>query len=139
MMNYGEAPEKYDGFYFLPLETDDAEGFDFKFFNVKDKDASHDPIDGNKIGDKYHICILKRSKNNEAEFDDAFEAILGDPLQYIMNLAGTGMYGAVIRKTKTSGKWFEDYLTDTKLRLYNIKITKALKSILGSKKNESKQ
>ena len=137
MMNYGEAPEKYDGFYFLPLETADQEGFDFKFFNVKEKDASHEAIDGTKQGDMYHICILKKTKNNEPEFDDAFEAILGDPLQYVMNLAGTGLYGTVLRKTKTSGKWFQDYLTDTKLKLYNKKVTKALKSILGNKKNDS--
>ena len=70
-------------------------------------------------------------------FDDAFEAVLGDPLQYVMNLAGTGLYGTVLRKTKTSGKWFQDYLTDTKLKLYNKKVTKALKSILGNKKNDS--
>ena len=80
----------------------------------------------------YHICILKKTKNNEPEFDDAFEAILGDPLQYIMNLAGTGMYGTVLRKTKTSGKWFQDHLTDTKLRLYNRKITKALIMLIFS-------
>tara|TARA_X000001388_G_scaffold23008_1_gene15646 strand:- start:1718 stop:2137 length:420 start_codon:yes stop_codon:yes gene_type:complete len=137
MMNYGEVPEKYDGFYFLPLETADQEGFDFKFFNLKEEDTSHESIEGNNIGDMYHICILKRNKNNGADFDDAFEAILGDPLQYVMNLAGTGLYGTVLRKTKTSGKWFQDYLTDTKLKLYNKKVTKALKSILGNKKNDS--
>ena len=55
-----------------------------------------------------------------------------------MNLTGHGVYGAIIRKTKTSGKWFETYLTNIKLRMYNKKVTNMLKSILGDKINESK-
>mgnify|MGYP000338725195 CR=1 FL=1 len=45
------------------------------------------------------------------EFDDAFEAILGDPESYIKNLVGAGLYGCVVRKTTKTGKWFDNYLT----------------------------
>jgi hypothetical protein len=44
------------------------------------------------------------------EFNDAFEAILGDPESYIKNLVGAGLYGCVVRKTTKTGKWFENYL-----------------------------
>ncbi len=138
MMNKSDAPEKYDGFYFLPIIDDEEEGFDFKYFSVTEKNASHEPIENTKLGDKYHICLLKTSKMNNPEFDCSFEAILGDPVGYIMNLTGHGVYGAIIRKTKTSGKWFETYLTNIKLRMYNKKVTNMLKSILGDKINESK-
>jgi hypothetical protein len=59
------------------------------------------------------------------EFDDAFEAILGDPESYIRNLVGAGLYGCVVRKTTKSGKWFEDYLTS----VVGSVIVKGLKSI----------
>ena len=63
MMNYGEVPEKYDGFYFLPLETADQEGFDFKFFNLKEENTSHESIEGNKIGDGGSFINLKPPKD----------------------------------------------------------------------------
>ena len=63
------------------------------------------------------------------EFDDAFEAILGDPESYIKNLVGAGLYGCVVKKTTKSGKWFEDYLTS----VVGSVIVNSVKSITNMK------
>ena len=132
LMNF---PKKFDGFYFTPIIDPDDEGFNFKFFNLTEKNHSKKPIETSPIGDVFHICFVKESKTGSPEYDCDFEAILGDPTGYVMNLAGHGVYGCILRKTKTSGKWFEDYLTNIKMKLYNKKITKMLKSILEHKRN----
>ena len=115
-----DFPKKFDGFYFTPIIDPDDDGFNFKFFNLTEKDYSQKPVESSTIGDKFHCD---------------FEAILGEPTEYVMNLSGHGLYGCVLRKTKTSGKWFQDYLTTIKMKLYNKKMTKMLKSILEHKKN----
>jgi hypothetical protein len=63
------------------------------------------------------------------EFNDSFEAILGDPQNYVKNLTGTGLYGCVVRKTTKSGKWFEEYLTS----VTGSVIIDDLKKIINSK------
>jgi hypothetical protein len=100
--------ETFDGFWFLPCEE---EGLNLSFFTFKDEYGGGTPIGGNQIGDNYHLAFFKENEEGLPEFDDAFEAILGDPKTYIKNLVGAGLYGCVVRKTTKTGKWFEDYLT----------------------------
>jgi hypothetical protein len=100
--------ETFDGFWFLPC---DEEGLNLSFFTFKDEYGGGTPIGGNQIGDNYHLAFFKENEEGLPEFDDAFEAILGDPKTYIKNLVGAGLYGCVVRKTTKTGKWFEDYLT----------------------------
>jgi hypothetical protein len=100
--------ETFDGFWFLPC---DKEGLNLSFFTFKDEYGGGTPIGGNQIGDNYHLAFFKENEEGLPEFDDAFEAILGDPESYIKNLVGAGLYGCVVRKTTKTGKWFEDYLT----------------------------
>jgi len=100
--------ETFDGFWFLPC---DEEGLNLSFFTFKDEFGGGTPIGGNQIGDNYHLAFFKENEEGLPEFDDAFEAILGDPETYIKNLVGAGLYGCVVRKTTKTGKWFEDYLT----------------------------
>ena len=100
--------ETFDGFWFLPC---DEEGLNLSFFTFKDEYGGGDPIGGNQIGDNYHLAFFKENEEGMPEFDDAFEAILGDPQSYVKNLVGAGLYGCVVRKTTKTGKWFEDYLT----------------------------
>ena len=78
---------KYDGFYFLPLE-DDEEGLKFSFFEFKESDQGT-PVEGNSIGDVYHIVMFKSGEDGLPVFNDFFEAILGDPAKYVENLIGT--------------------------------------------------
>jgi len=99
--------ETFDGFWFLPCEE---EGLNLSFFTFKDEYGGGTPIGGNQIGDNYHLAFFKENEEGLPEFDDAFEAILGDPETYIKNLVGAGLYGCVVRKTTKTGKWFEDYL-----------------------------
>jgi hypothetical protein len=103
--------ETFDGFWFLPC---DEEGLNLSFFTFKDEFGGGTPIGGNQIGDNYHLAFFKENEEGMPEFDDAFEAILGDPESYIKNLVGAGLYGCVVRKTTKTGKWFNDYLTSVK-------------------------
>ena len=103
--------ETFDGFWFLPC---DEEGLNLSFFTFKDEYGGGTPIGGNQIGDNYHLAFFKENEEGMPEFDDAFEAILGDPESYIKNLVGAGLYGCVVRKTTKTGKWFNDYLTSVK-------------------------
>jgi len=114
--------ETFDGFWFLPCEE---EGLNLSFFTFKDEYGGGTPIGGNQLGDNYHLAFFKENEEGLPEFDDAFEAILGDPESYIKNLVGAGLYGCVVRKTTKSGKWFEDYLTS----VVGSVIVKGLKSI----------
>ena len=100
--------QTFDGFWFLPC---DEEGLNLSFFTFKDEYGGGTPIGGNQIGDNYHLAFFKENEEGLPEFDDAFEAILGDPESYVKNLVGAGLYGCVVRKTTKTGKWFEDYLT----------------------------
>jgi hypothetical protein len=99
--------ETFDGFWFLPC---DEEGLNLSFFTFKDEFGGGTPIGGNQLGDNYHLAFFKENEEGLPEFDDAFEAILGDPESYIKNLVGAGLYGCVVRKTTKTGKWFDDYL-----------------------------
>jgi hypothetical protein len=103
--------EPFDGFWFLPCEE---EGLNLSFFTFKDEYGGGTPIGGNQLGDNYHLAFFKENEEGLPEFDDAFEAILGDPESYIKNLVGAGLYGCVVRKTTKTGKWFNDYLTSVK-------------------------
>jgi len=99
--------ETFDGFWFLPCEE---EGLNLSFFSFKDEYGGGTPIGGNQLGDNYHLAFFRENEEGMPEFDDAFEAILGDPESYIKNLVGAGLYGCVVRKTTKTGKWFDDYL-----------------------------
>jgi hypothetical protein len=99
--------QTFDGFWFLPC---DEEGLNLSFFTFKDEYGGGTPIGGNQLGDNYHLAFFKENEEGLPEFDDAFEAILGDPESYIKNLVGAGLYGCVVRKTTKTGKWFDDYL-----------------------------
>ena len=103
--------QTFDGFWFLPC---DEEGLNLSFFTFKDEYGGGTPIGGNQIGDNYHLAFFKENEEGLPEFDDAFEAILGDPESYVKNLVGAGLYGCVVRKTTKTGKWFNDYLTSVK-------------------------
>ena len=94
-----DFPKKFDGFYFTPIIDPDDEGFNFKFFNLTEKNYSQKPVESSTIGDKFHICLIKEGRTGAPEYDCDFEAILGEPTEYVMNLSGHGLYGCVLRKT----------------------------------------
>jgi len=102
--------EKYDGFYFIPVETEDEISYNLAFFNFKDDMANAVPVESSEMGDKFHIVFFKQNEDGVPNFDETFEAILGDPIVYINNLIGSNMSGCILRKTTKSQKWFDDYI-----------------------------
>jgi len=124
---------EYDGIYFLPYEDEKEEGLLISFFDFKHDMANGEPIDGTAIGPMYHIAFFKSDEEGMPVFDESFEAILGDPGQYIQNLTGAGVYGCVVKKTNKSGKWFEDYLSRTLKHITMKKMVGCLNSILETK------
>ena len=118
--------QTFDGFWFLPCDKD---GLKLSFFTFGEEFGGGTPIGNSSIGDVYHLAFFKENEEGMPEFDDAFEAILGDPESYIKNLVGAGLYGCVVKKTTKSGKWFEDYLTS----VVGSVIVNSVKSITNMK------
>ena len=118
--------QTFDGFWFLPCDED---GLKLSFFTFGEEFGGGNPIGNISIGDVYHLDFFKENEECMPEFDDAFEAILGDPESYIKNLVGAGLYGCVVKKTTKSGKWFEDYLTS----VVGSVIVNSVKSITNMK------
>jgi hypothetical protein len=108
MQSENKASNEYDGIYFMPGE----EGGELilSYFDFNKEMAGGTPIDGNNSGHMYHIAFFNHDEEGQPVYDESFEAILGDPVTYVKNLAGTGIYGFLVRKTEKSGKWFEKYL-----------------------------
>lgn len=129
MINIKDFPKDYDGFYFLPPEDTESVGFSYQFFKFKDEYKNGTPIEGTKVGDKFHIAFFRRNDNGEPEFDDSFEAIFACPVTYVNGLMGSEIYGCVCRKTDKSDKWFESYLNRTTKGVIMKKMINTLKSL----------
>ena len=130
-MQQEESSTDYDGIYFLP---GDEEGeLVLSYFNFNNEMAGGVPVETTSFGSKYHIAFFQRGDDGKPVFDDSFEAILGDPAQYLKNLAGSEIYGCVVKKTTKSDKWFNDYLARTKDQIEMLKTIGYLKSILNMK------
>jgi hypothetical protein len=88
----------YDIIFFIPGPTEDSieiEGSQYKDRGVK--------VGGTDLGDEYHIILFKEDEDGKPYELDKFDAILGEPLDYISNLIPMDWYGIVSRKTTTSG------------------------------------
>lgn len=130
----GNVPKEYDGFYFLPPDGENEEGFIFHFFKLKNEYSDGAPIDNSKLGDMFHVAFFKRDDFGKPEFDDSFEAIFIDPITYVSKtLMGSEIYGCFCRKTDKSAEWFQDYLTRVAKPVTMSKMIDALKSIAESK------
>lgn len=101
------SEETYDGFYFAPIEDEEEHNYKLAFFRFQDEYANSTPVDS---GNTYHIAFFRPNDEGLPKFDDAFEAILTDPIVYINNLLGSDLSGCILRKTDKSEKWFEEYL-----------------------------
>jgi len=101
---------RFDGFYFIPDSDDFEDNYKMIFFNMKEEYSNSTPVETSEMGLKYHLCFFKTDENGAPELDDAFEAILVDPIQYVKNLTGSGIGGCVLKKTEKSDGWWTDYL-----------------------------
>lgn len=122
--------ENYDGFYFIPSVDDDEEDtYKLAFFNLKEEYANSKPVDGSEMGNMYHMCFFKTAENGAPIFDDAFEAILADPIVYVNNLTGSGLGGCIVKKTDKSDGWWTDYLDYISGGEFKQKVIEAFGSI----------
>ena len=121
----------YDGIYFLPGDEDGE--LVLSYFDFNDEMAGGVPVENTNYGSKYHIAFFQRGEDVKPVFDDSFEAILGDPAEYIKNLAGSEIFGCVVKKTTKSNKWFDSYLKRTNEEIEKLKSIDYLKSILDMK------
>lgn len=110
---------EYDGFYFLPGDEDGD--LNLKYFNFTDDLANGKKIGGNGFADTWMIAFFRKDENGSPVYDEHFEAIFYDPKTYIAQLAGSGLYGCMLRKTDKSVKWFNDYLKSIKESFIIIK------------------
>jgi hypothetical protein len=112
-MSEREYLEKCDGLAFIPGEEGETE---IRFMTF------YEPMKGkvqvsSSGGVHYHVCFLKYDESDNLVFDDSFDAIFMDPLEYIKGLIGTNIYGTMIKKRENSDVWFQKYLTEIKERV----------------------
>ena len=125
----GNEMSKFDGFYFVP-DYDDFEGnYKLAFFNFKEEWTGAKPVDKSEMGYTYHMAFFKEDEEGMPQFDDAFEAILSDPLVYIKNLVGSGLSGCIVKKTEQSENWWTEYLDFITNGTFKKKVDEALKSL----------
>ena len=125
-------PKEYDGFYFVP-HGETGEDLEFKFFKFNDNEmATAEPVGTTAIGDTYHIAFFKQDEKGFPKFDDSYEAVFADPQIYVQGLAGSGLYGCVLRKTEKSGQWFQDYLAGLQPDVIIKKLKAMAKSIANN-------
>lgn len=125
----GDEMSRFDGFYFVPDYEDFEGNYKLAFFNFKEEWTLAEPIEKSQLGYKYHMAFFKEDENGMPQFDDAFEAILGDPIVYIKNLVGSGLSGCIVRKTETSENWWVEYLDFVTGNKFKQKVNDALKSL----------
>jgi hypothetical protein len=127
------SPTEYDGFFFLPHETEEEYGIKYEFFRLPEKYGGKVAVQASATDDTYHIIFVKKNEMELPEFDDSFCAILKDPVIYVNGLIGANIFGCIVRKTEKSGKWVEEYLTEMKEKINMKKMTSYLQSIVDSK------
>lgn len=125
----GDEMIKFDGFYFVPDYDDFEENYKLAFFNFKEEWTKAEPIEESEMGFKYHMAFFKENEEGVPEFEDAFEAILVDPLVYIKNLVGSGISGCIVKKTEQSDNWWTEYLDFITNGTFKKKVNEALKSL----------
>ena len=107
--------EEYDGFLFLPSdreEDEDTDAIEFRFIKYKQDFGA--PVEGNDIGEKYHVAFFKRDEDGHFHFDEEFEAIFADPMTYAKGFIGHNLFGTMVKKKERTTEWFKEYLTDIK-------------------------
>ena len=125
----GDEMSKFDGFYFIPDHDDFDGNYKLAFFNFKEEWTKANPVEESEMGYKYHMAFFEEDEEGMPKFDDAFEAILSDPLVYIKNLVGTGLSGCIVKKTEQSENWWTEYLDFITKGKFKEKMNDALKSL----------
>lgn len=123
-------PSEYDGMYFLP--GDDDNELNVSYFNYEEDDIG-EKVEGNSVGDFYHIAFFRSDRTGRPIYDESFDAILGDPSVYIRNLIGANLFGIIVRKTTKSKEWFDDYLNSVQKKIKMLTLIDTMKEIEGAR------
>jgi len=93
--------EKFHCFYFF--QNDDGPGVKVEghHYNLEE---SGNFVPGSPMGELYHIVLVKDHPEDKEKFAnlDCFEAILVEPVTYIIEMIKQGWYGIIARKTEHS-------------------------------------
>lgn len=81
-------------------------------------------LGGSELGETYHIVLFRDSKTDPEKYDDfeTFDAILGDPLEYVSGLIPKSIYGMVAKKTTTSGTFIGNILDNIREMEYTVTV-----------------
>ena len=115
----------FDGVYFFA--DPNAPGHMAQdWFELKGEEYENQTkIGGTPLGDMFHVSFIGRDGLGFSTIEQSFEAIFSDVDSYLKGLAGSNVYGVILRKTDKSTKWMEDYRMgvskNVKIqKLYNI-------------------
>ena len=102
----GDKNLKYDCLFFHPSQTGLIDFYEIKLDEKYQSIESHD-----NMADTYHIALFDfDNANNECILSDTFEAMLLDPYVYVTDTLGNTTQGCILRKTKKSNKFFNDWI-----------------------------
>lgn len=87
-------------------------------------DDPGEKVGGSELGDSYHILLYRDSLTDPDRYDDfeTFDAILGDPLEYISGLVLKSIHGIVAKKTTSSGTLIAKLLDNIKEMNYTVTV-----------------
>lgn len=114
----------YDVLIFYP-NPNDLGGLEIKICNYTGEHSNGVPIDNNENGHCWSVALFKFIENKFTHYD-TFEGIFLDPITYVKNLSGCGLYGAIAKKTDRSSNWIDDYVKDV-AKKYEEKLQNSLK------------
>lgn len=104
----------YDGFYFSfshPNEEDEESTKDpLSYFKVSsDTSLTNVPSEKHSLGNTFLMAFLQFDDDGIPTLDETVEAVLADPVTYVQNLQGTGLFGCIVRKTPRGEAWFDKH------------------------------
>lgn len=108
-----EDMKSYDGFFFYPIFNETTHiDYNIDLFQFNERKTKSNIVEKYELGDMYLIAFFKSDVKDVIKLNDNFEAVFIDPMTYIKNLIGSGLYGLMVKKTKKSEKWFKETLTN---------------------------
>lgn len=127
----------FDGVYFYP-DPENSKKLAQDWFLLEDeKYKNQPPIDGNEMGDCYHVAFIGKDRMNYPYVQEVYEAIFSDLETYInTSLSGAKVQGVILRKTDTSGQWIDEYRNNLGKNVRLHKLHVLAKSILEEKEEK---
>lgn len=117
---------EYDGIYFVPDSEKDK--IKYEFFKLPEEYKSENKVDASSLGDSWHIAFFSIDDDGLPKLIDKFDAVFVDPFVYLYGIKDVPEYGAVLRKTDKSHKWFDKWLENVVISVLGKKLNKVLKN-----------